>query len=388
MLRVAGTLIVAGLCVSGALADTVSVTGIRLHADSDATRVVFDLSAPVDHYVFALTGPNRVVVDLSGAKLAVAPMPEGAGAVERLRSGQRDRTLRVVLDLKGEQVRARSVILPPNDTGSHRLVVDLVPADEAHAPAPVVVAPARRDVLIAIDPGHGGNDPGAVGRRGTYEKRVVLEIARRLAALVDAEPGMRAMLTRDGDRFVSHRERMKRAREQRADFFVSIHADAFKDASVRGSSVYALSTSGATSEAARWLAERENAADLIGGVKLDDKDALLASVLLDLSQTAAISASLKAGSLIIDELATVNRVRRRDVQQAGFLVLKSPDIPSVLVETAFISNSDEERRLGDAAYQEKLAGAMLRGIRNYFADHAPPDTLLAELRANGATSLR
>ena len=388
MLRVLNALILAGLCWSGALADSVAVNDVRLRANDDGTRVVFDLSAPVDHFVFTLRDPDRVVIDLTDARLSAASLPAGAGAVNRIRSGARNGALRIVLDLKQAQVRTRSLILPPNGSAGHRLVVDLVPNDQAHTPAPVVVTPARRDVLVAIDPGHGGNDPGAVGRRGTHEKRVALEIARRLELLVNAEPGMRAILTREADQFVSHLDRMKRARDQRADFFISIHADAFKDSSVRGSSVYALSTSGATSEAARWLAERENAADLIGGVKLDDKDALLASVLLDLSQTAAISASLKAGSLIIDELAKVNRIRRRDVQQAGFLVLKSPDIPSVLVETAFISNADEERRLADASYQQKLAQAMLTGIRNYFADYAPPDTLLAELRANGTTSLR
>lgn len=368
-----------------ASAAPVHVEGIRLSEQPAQTRVVFDLSEPVDHRIFMLHDPERVVVDLSAAELAVAQWPSATGAVRQLRSGEREGMLRIVLDLASTGLRPRSVMLPPNDGRGHRLVVDLVPAATAAAAPVTAREPARRDVLIAIDPGHGGQDPGALGKGGTREKNVVLEIARVLQELIDNEPGMRAMLTREKDEFVSHRERMKRAREQRADFFISIHADAFTDARVRGSSVYALSTSGATSEAARWLAARENAADLIGGVSLDDKDELLASVLLDLSQTAAISASLKAGSLVLDELSKVNRIRRREVQQAGFLVLKSPDIPSILVETAFISNSDEERRLRDPGYQVKLARAMLDGIRNYFADYAPPGTLLAQLRAGEST---
>lgn len=369
-------------------ADPGVVRSVQLRSDADTTRVVFDLAAPADHRVFALSDPERIVIDLSDVTLADTPLPAGTGVVRQLRSGPRDGGLRVVLDLTTAGVRPRSVLLPPASGSGYRLIVDLV---ESSAPGTAVKSVAhevRRDVLVAIDPGHGGQDPGAVGASGTYEKQVVMQIARRLKTQIDAQPGMRAILTRDGDQFVSHRERMKRAREQRADFFISIHADAFKDARVRGSSVYALSTSGATSEAARWLAERENAADLIGGVKLDDKDELLASVLLDLSQTAAISASLKAGSLILSELAKVNRIRKRSVQQAGFLVLKSPDIPSVLVETAFISNTDEERRLRDPAYQDKLAAAILHGIQNYFADYAPPDTLLAEIRATQQASLR
>lgn len=387
MLRRLSAVIAALLLSPVAVAAPVTVDGIRLSEQPGQTRVVFDLSEPVDHRIFMLHDPERVVVDLSAAALAVAQWPTPLGAVGQLRSGEREGVLRIVLDLAAAGLRPRSVLLPPNAGRGHRLVVDLVAAEAGAVTAPAPREPARRDVLIAIDPGHGGQDPGALGKGGTREKNVVLEISRVLEQLINAEPGMRAILTRDSDQFISHRERMKRARDQRADFFISIHADAFTDARVRGSSVYALSTSGATSEAARWLAARENAADLIGGVSLDDKDELLASVLLDLSQTAAISASLKAGSLVLDELAKVNKIRRREVQQAGFLVLKSPDIPSILVETAFISNGDEERRLRDPGYQQKLAHAMLDGIRNYFADYAPPGTLLAQLRA-GETARR
>jgi N-acetylmuramoyl-L-alanine amidase len=239
------------------------------------------------------------------------------------------------------------------------------------------VAGRGRNVVVALDAGHGGKDPGAVGRHGTREKDVVLQIARRLKARIDREPGMEAYLTRDGDYFVPLRERIERARRQRADLFVSIHADAFKNRQARGSSVYVLSPRGATDEAARWLAARENAADLVGGVSLDDKDAMLASVLLDLSQTAAIDASVNVADQVLSRLGTVGRLHRSTVGRAGFLVLKSPDIPSILVETAFISNPDEEAQLKNARHQEALAGAIVDGIRAYFYDNPPPGTLLA-----------
>lgn len=360
---------------------TVQVQAVRMSAGDDSTRVVMDLSAPTDHRIFVLQDPDRIVVDLTRAEIATTTFPRETGVVARIRSGKRDGgILRVVLDLTTQSVQPRSIILPPDDKSGHRLVIDLFPENRVAAKPVAVVKSAHRDVLIAIDPGHGGIDPGAIGRKGTREKNVVLEIARRLEKQINAQPGMRAILTRDNDFFLTHRERMKRARDQRADFFVSIHADAFKDKRANGASVYALSATGATNEAARWLAERENAADLIGGVSLDDKDDMLASVLLDLSQNAAISASLSAGSLVLEELGTSNRVRRQEVQQANFLVLKSPDIPSILVETAFISNPDEERRLLDPAHQDRLAVSLMRGIRNYFARHAPPDTKLAQMK--------
>ncbi|MEO0974393.1 MAG: N-acetylmuramoyl-L-alanine amidase, partial [Pseudomonadota bacterium] len=239
-----------------------------------------------------------------------------------------------------------------------------------------------------IDAGHGGEDPGASGPGGTREKDVVLRIARALAAAVEREPGMKPLLVRDGDYFVSLRERMGRAREHRADMFISIHADAFRDARARGATVYALSARGASSEAARWLAERENAADLIGGVELADKDDVLASVLLDLSQSATISASLQAGKHVLAELDGVVHVRKRTVQQGGFIVLKSPDIPSLLVETAYISNPSEERTLRDPAAQRRLAQAILRGVRSYFYEQAIPGTLVARLAAEAPAQPR
>ena len=376
-------LLICCVLLPAAAGAAVEVNGIRLWAGPDSTRLVMDLSDPADHRIFFLRSPSRVVVDLPRSELGSVELPAGAGVVSKIRSGVRDGgILRIVLDLNQDSVQPRSVILPPNDLYGHRLVIDLFPQGNDTV-KPVPTATPLRDVLIAIDPGHGGEDPGAIGRKGTREKNVVLQIARRLAGQIDAQPGMRAILTRNSDYFLTHRNRMKKAREQRADFFVSVHADAFKDASAHGSSVYALSESGATNEAARWLAERENAADLIGGVSLDDKDDLLASVLLDLSQNAAISSSLSAGDYVLRELGSINRLRRKDVQQANFLVLKSPDIPSILIETAFISNPQEERRLLDTGYQNKLAVALMRGIRSYFVKYAPPDTRLAQARSNG-----
>jgi N-acetylmuramoyl-L-alanine amidase len=257
--------------------------------------------------------------------------------------------------------------------------------------APVAIRPAHapsesgRDIIVAIDAGHGGVDPGASGRR-THEKDVVLEIAKVLAARISQEPGMKAVLTRDGDYFISLRERNLRARRAKADLFVSIHADAIANPDVSGSSVYVLSDRGASSEAARWLAERENAADLKGGITLDDKDVALANVLLDLSQTASIAASMVAAENVLIALDRIGEVRKPRVQQAGFVVLKSPDIPSMLVETAFISNKDDERKLALPAHRAKLANAIFSGIELYFQGNAPDGTRLAAiLRGAGAS---
>ena len=239
-----------------------------------------------------------------------------------------------------------------------------------------------RDVIIAVDAGHGGEDPGAIGRGGTQEKDVTLAVARQLAARIDSQPGMHAVLTRDHDVFLPLRERIRRARVAKADLFVSVHADSVGNSAVSGSSVYVLSEHGATNEAARWLADRENAADLMGGVKLADKNNQLASVLLDLSQSASISASMTAAHSVLTSLVNVGAVRKPQVQQAGFVVLKSPDIPSMLVETAYISNPAEERRLRSPAAQQALARAIFAGLRGYFTDNPPPGTRFAQLRAH------
>ncbi|MEE8296681.1 MAG: N-acetylmuramoyl-L-alanine amidase, partial [Hyphomicrobium sp.] len=302
--------------------------------------------------------------------------------VARVRSAPRKKhDLRVVLDLK-DRVRPKSFLLKPNSTYGHRLVIDLFPsADSQSEPRVVKVSPVERgelrDVTVVIDPGHGGEDPGATGYSGIREKHLTFAIAKKLADLLNQQRGMRAVMMRTGDYYVGLRKRMKIARENRADLFVSIHADAFRDSRVYGSSVYVLSRNGASSEAARWLAEQENAADLVGGVSLDDKDDLLASVLLDLSQTATLSASMNAGADVLVELKKLGKTHKNSVQQAGFMVLKSPDIPSILVETAYISNPDEERKLTNVGHQQALAAAIVTGVRNYFEHHAPPGTLLA-----------
>ncbi|MGR9089161.1 MAG: N-acetylmuramoyl-L-alanine amidase, partial [Gammaproteobacteria bacterium] len=269
----------------------------------------------------------------------------------------------------------------------HRLVLNLTggksPARAAGAPAARAVRPdsgGSRDIVVAVDAGHGGEDVGAIGPSGVYEKDIVLAISRELVAAINRLDGMRGVLVRNGDYYVGLRSRMVKARAAEADLFVSIHADAFKDRRVRGSSVYVLSQRGASSEAARWLAENENASDLIGGVSLDDKDDVLKSVLLDLSQTASLDASIDAANAILSGLKRLGKVHKRDVQHAGFMVLKSPDIPSLLIETAFISNPDEERRLRSKAFQRELAASMAAGIRAYFEQNTPPGTRLAEAR--------
>jgi len=322
---------------------------------------------------------------VSRARLARGARAPGAvGAVKQVRmAGRPSGELRIVLDLS-RPIRAKSFLAEPNNHYGYRLVIDL---GGATPDTPVKVEHARpdaRDLIIAIDAGHGGEDPGAIGKNGTREKDVVLAIARALAQRVNGEPGMRAVLTRDGDYFVPLRDRMRRARAQQADLFVSIHADAIRDRSVDGSSVYILSQRGATDEASRWLAERENASDLIGGVSLDDKGDVLASVLLDLSQSASLTASQSAAERVLHQLNQVGEVRKPQVQQARFMVLKSPDIPSMLVETAYISNPLEERRLRGAAQQAKLAGAIHQGVRTYFYADPPAGTRIAELAGSGA----
>jgi N-acetylmuramoyl-L-alanine amidase len=366
------------------------VDGIALSSVGAATRVVLDLSAPVSSSVFTLDHPDRVVIDLNGAVIDAhrlhLPAPEAPVRLIRV-APRGSGNVRVVLDLD-RQLRPHLVGGEPGSERA-RLVVDLVAPGTVPQPlaapavAPTVEYAAPRDLVIAIDAGHGGEDPGAIGRDGTREKDVTLAVARTLAARINAEPGMRAVLTRAGDYFVPLRERIHRARTAQADLFVSVHADAVADRSVAGSSVYVLSQRGASSEAAKWLADRENAADLVGGVSLDDKDGVLASVLLDLSQSAAMSASMVAAEKVLDELNEIGELRKARVQQAGFVVLKSPDIPSLLIESAYITNPGEERRLRDPQHQARLADAILTGIRNYFRANPPPGSRFAALIATG-----
>jgi N-acetylmuramoyl-L-alanine amidase len=415
------------------------VTDVRLWSGPEGTRLVLDLSAPTKFEVFSVDNPDRVVIDLQNADLLATNLPDGQGPVKRVRSGpQANHGLRLVLDLSAPQ-KVRSFPVGPEGSAGHRLVVELppLPLPAVDAPVAVAAAPASpgpspskslavpaqskprttaptgaealaamsaavsprqpeaarpvktladadakgRDLVIAIDAGHGGQDPGAIGRGGTREKDVTLSIARKLAAEINAEEGMRAVLIRDGDYFISLGARTRKARQLGADMFVSIHADSVLNREVSGSSVYVLSLRGATDEAARWLAERENAADLKGGVSLDDKSDLLASVLLDVTQKESVSNSVEAADAVLAALRRIGDVHRPRVQHAGFVVLKSPDIPSMLVETAFISNSTDERRLRDPDQQRQIAAAIGKGVRNYFYDKPPPGTKVAALVA-------
>ena len=377
------------LLAAAASAGPVSVSDVRIAHTPERTRVVLDLSAGSAHNLFTLTNPNRIVVDVSEARFADrAAVPSKGGLVANIRTANRDNgKARLVLDLD-DVVRSKSFVLQPGGGYGHRIVVDLFPADGS-SQAPVVKAAPRpsqqRDLVIAIDPGHGGKDPGARGHGGLLEKDAVLRISQRLAALIDAEPGMRAYLVRSNDTFYHLLERMARAERAGADLFVSIHADAFTDRRVRGASVYVLSDKGASDEAAKLLAERENSADSIGGVTISDKEETLAGVLVDLSQNASLEASIEVGEEIINEMSRVTKVRKTSVQKAGFRVLKSPDIPSVLVETAFISNPQDESNLRSVQYQQRLAQAMHNGIRDYFYTNPPAGTRIAALSREQGT---
>jgi N-acetylmuramoyl-L-alanine amidase len=374
------------------------IRGVRIASSEAGTRIVLDLSAPVAHKAFLLEDPARVVLDVARSSLK-SKLPAGEGIVTRVRSGKLPQAgLRLVFDVNGPVTFGSSAAAPAGDAG-HRLILDIatpgaktVAVTPAVPVAPVAIRPAHaptetgRDIVIAVDAGHGGVDPGASGRRGTREKDVVLEVAKALVARLNQEPGMKGVLTRDGDYFITLPERTKRARKAKADLFVSIHADAIANPDVSGSSVYVLSERGASSEAARWLAERENAADLMGGVKLDDKDPALANVLMDLSQTASIASSMVAAENVLKSLDRIGEVRKPRVQQAGFVVLKSPDIPSMLVETAFISNREDERKLAQPAHRAKLANAIFAGIEQYFAGNAPDGTRLAASRRGAGSA--
>jgi N-acetylmuramoyl-L-alanine amidase len=366
-------------------AGAVRVENVRIWAAPDSTRIVFDVSEGVKYQISKLDNPFRVVIDLDNAETTLKLEQPGTSDkfLQRLRSASRNKKdLRVVLDLK-KYSQTNSFQLQPNKHYGHRLVVDLFDKQSEEQKSQTVdlerEAPKNelRDVVIAIDAGHGGEDPGAKGPRGTYEKDVVLALAKQLADLINAEHGMKAVLTRKGDYFLRLRKRISEARKYKADLFVSIHADAFRDPSVHGSSVYVLSKRGSSSEHARWLAEQENASDLIGGVSLDDKEDVLVSVLLDLSQTASLEASIDVADRVLGGLKRVGKVHKNHVEAAAFAVLKSPDIPSILVETAYISNPQEEKKLRSESHRRKLAKAIKNGLKTYFNDYAPEGTLMA-----------
>jgi N-acetylmuramoyl-L-alanine amidase len=374
------------------LAQDVRINDVRIAHTDNRTRIVLDLSRSAEHKLFTLSNPNRVVVDLAGGEFVSGSLklPKGTGLVAGMRSANRDDgKARLVLDLDAA-ARAKSFLIPPSGSFGYRVVIDL----ESTGAAPVVVKKVpdkqqgNRDLIVVIDPGHGGKDPGAHGKGGLREKDAVLQISKRLVRIINDEPGMRAVLTRNNDTFLHLRQRIKRAENAHADMFVSIHADSFTDRRVRGASVYVLSEKGATDEAADLLAKRENESDLIGGVDITDKDDVLASVLVDLSQNASLEASLEVGDLFVAELSRIGKVRRPTVQKAGFLVLKSPDIPSVLIETAFISNRHDESNLKSVQYQQRLAQSMHNAIRGYFYQNPPYGTQVARLSAAEQASHR
>ncbi len=391
--------------VSTRIAHAAQIVAVRVWPAADYTRVTLESDSKLKATHFLVQNPNRVVIDIEGLDLdpklksLVAKVQANDPYIAQVRVGQnRPGVVRLVFDVK-EEIQPQVFTLDPVGEYRHRLVFDLYPNKEVDpiadllkkgpaAPGnpPVAAQPAEpakaaknadddklpemtRMVTIALDPGHGGEDPGAVGRGGNYEKNVVLAIAHRLKAKLEQQPNVRVMLTRDGDYFVPLNVRVQKARKVQADLFVSIHADAFIEPTARGSSVFALSEKGASSTAARWLANKENAADLIGGINIRSKNQQLASVLLDLSTTAQINDSLKLAKSVLGEIGSINKLHKGQVEQAGFAVLKAPDIPSILVETAFISNPEEEAKLTDESYQDQMADALMRGIRKYVQKH-------------------
>lgn len=363
-------------------ASKAQVKDIRLANNKGYVRLVFDLDGIAEHSIFALHNPERVVLDIKSTKMphGMVDRIQANSLIRSVRSGVRKNTdLRVVFDLS-KQVSPRSFLLAPSGDSGHRLVIDLhnKKAQSVKTQSVKTKANKKRDVIIAIDAGHGGRDPGATGRSGTHEKTVTLQIAKQLQKSINAQRGMTAVLVRKNDRFLRLRERIQKARDAQADMMISLHADSFPDPRARGSSIYALSVSGASSETARMLAEKENAADLLfGDVDLAVEDQMVKQVLFDLSLTGTIESSLDIGSEVLGQLKAVNRVHKKKVQQAGFAVLKAPNIPSILLETAFISNPREEKNLRSSAHQKKLSKAITRGINKYFARKAPPGTWLA-----------
>ena len=356
-----------------------TVENIRIKSENDKTRVVLDLSHSANHNIFTLRGPNRLVIDLKDSRLAksLRKLPKGTGSVRSIRSAVRPNgKLRVVLDLTGD-VRSRSFRAGPNSQYGDRLVIDLTRADNLQ---PVKRATEEyrsgRDIVIAVDAGHGGYDPGAIGRR-SKEKDLNLAISKELARRIDAEPGMQALLIRSSDVFVELRDRIAKARKNNADLFISIHADAFHDSRVNGASVFALNLKGANDEAARQLERRETAPVNVGGVSLHDYDEVVASVLLDISQKESLSVSLDVGAKVSREMSKVAKMHSKEVKQKSLLVLKAPDMPSILVETGFISNASEEKKLINKKHQARLASAVLAGIKSYFYTNPPPDTRIA-----------
>ncbi|MBO9496765.1 N-acetylmuramoyl-L-alanine amidase [Thalassotalea sp. G20_0] len=370
------------------------IKNVRLWRSPDKTRLVFDVSDAVEHNKFHLSNPDRLVIDVDGARLSgsFSGLQLKNTPIQKIRHGARNKNdLRIVLDLS-EKVSSESFLLKPNATYGHRLVVDLFD-DKSRKPQPVVrqKPTGHRDIVVAIDAGHGGEDPGAIAYGGGYEKQVTLAIAKELATLLGKEKGFRPVLVRTGDYYIDLRRRTQIARDNKADLFISIHADGFKDRRAKGASVYALSRRGATSETARWLAQKENASDQIGGeggISLGDKDDVLAGVLLDLSMTSTLSSSLEVGNKVLANMGGINQLHKKQVEQAGFVVLKSPDIPSILIETGFITNPEEARKLKSRSHQKAMAKAIFNGTKSWFYKKPPPDTLVAKWKQEGTLNTR
>ncbi|WP_344798829.1 N-acetylmuramoyl-L-alanine amidase [Litoribacillus peritrichatus] len=384
-----------GLC-SLELVAAEKVKSLRVWKAPEYTRVVLDLTGAVEHQVFMLKNPDRLVLDLSNtvSPKSLSSLDFSGSPVAGIRHAKRQSNdVRFVLDMK-EPVKPKSFLLKPNDRYGDRLVVDIYPLskvnrtkESVHA-ARTIVASGKRDILVMIDAGHGGEDPGAIGPGRLREKDVVLSIAKELQKQLNATKGFKAKLTRTGDYYISLRGRTRIARKEKADLFVSIHADAFHKKSARGASVWALSDRGATSEMGRWLAQKENDADLIGGVgnvSLDDKSDVLKEVLLDLSMTNSLKSSLDVASIVLGEMGKVAHLHKKHVEQAGFAVLKSPDIPSILVETGFISNPTEAKNLGSLNYRKKMAGQLTKGVKRFFEAKPPVGTYLAWVKAGRPT---
>jgi len=375
---------------------------LRYRVASDHTRMVFDVSSQVKHNIFMLDNPSRVVIDIANSTLSkkLAPPPANHALFKRIRSAKRNkRDLRVVIDLKAK-VLPKSFTLQPDKKNKHRLVIDLFgknnsPITHSVKLKKTILAKRKmasrkkivkktiknkaRDIVVAIDAGHGGIDPGAKGKKGTQEKKVVFQIAKKLARLINSKRGMKAVMVRKGDYYIGLRKRMEIARAAKADLFISIHADAFKNSKVKGASVFTLSNRGASSEAARWLAQHENSADFVGGVKLANKESMVANVIMDLSQNATKEASRNVASNVLKNFKSIGDLHKNNVQKAGFMVLKSPDIPSILIETAFISNPKEERKLKSRGHQKKIASAIFSGVVGYFESYAPAGTYFASV---------
>lgn len=419
--RLATGLMCLGLLLAQAV-QSATVNGVRVWRAPDHTRIVLDLDAPVQHNLTLANNPDRIIIDVAASKLAagVGQLPLSNTPVVAIRSSvQNSADLRLVLDLKAK-VAPNSFLLKAHGGMHDRLVIDLydeppvgsnpttAPATTAVSTKPQQVPPpsnnsiadrpvaqsqasanlnGKRSIIIAVDAGHGGEDPGAMGPNRLREKEVTLAIAKELVAAINAQPGFTGKLTRTGDYFIPLKKRRDIARNMKADLFVSIHADAFTKASARGASVFALSRNGATSETARFLAERENESDLIGGVgniSLDDKDQVLAGVLVDLSMTATLNSSLQVGHHVLNSMGGIAHLHKRHVEQAGFMVLKSPDVPSILVETGFISNPEESRKLATSSYRKQMANSVFKGIRQYFYQHPPAGTYVAaQLQSGG-----